>query len=224
MGWLNSIEPINQTWDDFAQEFDQQMAQHISDAQAELDALQAEVDEEPGNERAFHILNLKSDIDQMQRCKQNLPNEFSKLRSSNLDELKKSLLKRRNSKRALDFTSARSAKNLIRAADRKHPLKRKRKDPKKRRHVKTGLPRGWNMRPYVQAPHRAGRKITVRERRKRRRARRKQFRQEHKANNTVRSLRQLVRPVHGREYWKAYPLRRAPKVTGWLERFLDGKK
>jgi hypothetical protein len=223
IGWENAIEPLNDTWDEYQATFKSEIERHIANAEAEEAALKGDIDEQVGNERGFQLLNIRSDIEQMKSCRDNFERHFERLRKEGLEHLSQSLLKQKKAKRPLGFTAARSEKNLIRAIDRKHPQKRGRKDITKRRHVKTGRPRGWNMRPYVQNAQRGGRKFSVRERREAHRAQRRQFRQEQRANNSIRAGRPLVRPTKTRDSWKRYPTHRSAKVDGWRRKWLDGK-
>lgn len=230
MGWKNAKEVCNELWDDFADRFNENIDKKIEQANLELEGVTAGIDPQERQGFALIVNRLRRDIEGMKRCKTAFPDAFKAYRDKHEAFIESKLLKHPRSRRRLAFVSTRNLKGLIQS-DEKHPPRRKRKPSTKRRHVRTGRPKGWNLRAYIHAKHRGGTHIGVAARRKARRFTRKGFRIAHRANNLVRSARPLVRPLkskgrkgHGRTHWKAYPLHRFPKRFGWLAQWLDGDR
>lgn len=224
IGWKNAVDVCNDVWDKWLQAYNDAIQRSIDALEQHIDFLSNDPDSE-GQEYEY-ISQLRRDIEAIGQCKSKVNDAFDATREKALDSLGKSLLKASpNAKRTIEFVASRNDKNIERV--KPNERKKRKRTSTKRRHVRTGRPRGWNMKRINAAlgRQRAGRMLSVRERRRRRRARRKVFKQEQKANNFIRSIRRLKHEPHGRHrrvYWKPYPARRAQKVPGWLTSWLQG--
>lgn len=224
MSWQDAVESCQAIWDLFEQKFADEIAPKIAIVETFIE------DNRANPQMALRVGQWMQDVENMKRCRDSFKDTFKRTRDANEQYIENHLLGQKKRRRRLDFVSTRNPKGLIRFAPnerKKHRTKgKKRKNaapPGARKHVRTGRPRGWNLRKYVHAKHRGGRVLTITARRQSRRFRRQGFRIAHRANNLVRSARPLVHPLRGRKTWKAYPLHRFEKREGWLAAYLDGK-
>jgi hypothetical protein len=222
MTWDKAEEACNSIWDDFEEKWKVGIDAEI----ARVQALIAEPGFSPDSvtssteaERAANELRLE----RMKNCKVNFHESLEAWRRTALEKLESMLMSQEKKRKTGPVDSRHASKKQgsgVKKTKRKPGRKKAPMNRWKRKHVKTGRPRGWNNGRWVLPHQRAGNHPPVRELRKRRAAKRMQEKSDRRVRRALRILRWSERY---KRHWKPYPWHRGEKVKKWLEHWLSGK-